>query len=502
MPDDIRPPQSLEDVRGLPFARPSPTSSPEWLLLLIVTLLAGVIRTLHLTARGFNFDEGFSVYLAQTSAANFKGLVWHSELNMALYYGVLRLWIVLGHSEFVLRMLGVLLATATVPVVYFLGKRLFDARTGLIAALLLAFHPSHFILAQSARSYSLAILMVCLASLFFLRGLQSPTWANWIGYSLFAAAAVYSHFFATLVIAAHAVSLLFLRRGVVRWKWLLTAASLMAVLLLPVLTFLLRRRDAANVAWVSPLSFDQAKYVFYSLTLSKSRSLTYVAAWALAAWYTLRRRATQSAWPFWFIACWLLIPPLIAVAISWLQPVLVERYLAVCIPAAALLAADGIAFLAQGRRVIALCLLVLTLIYSASGIRFYARHPEFGESWREATAYVMAQAHPGDEVVVMEGLPSLTFDYYRQNSTIRVPDVLIANSAAAPLPSPPPADVWFIGTNLLQPTWEQEAHRFLELHVNEYCSLTTQPQPGTIQVWHFRRCAPEATAIGVPPRAF
>lgn len=506
MPDDLRPPQSLEDVRDLPFARPSPTSSFEWLLLLIVMLLAGVIRTLYLTARGFNFDEGFSVYLAQTSAANFKGLIWHSELNMALYYALLRHWITLGHSEFVIRMLSVLLATATVPVVFSIGKRLFDTRAGLIAALLLAFHPFHLMLAQSARSYAMAILLVCLATLFFLRTLEDSTWVNWLAYALFAAVAVYSHFFAILVIAAHAVSLLFMRRSVVPWKRLLAAVFLVAILLSPVAVFLRRHRDAANVAWVSPLNFDQAKYVFYSLTLSKLRSLTYVTAWALAVWYTLRRNTSQGTWPFWFTACWLVVPPVIAIAASLLQPLLVERYLAVCIPAAVLLAADGITHLARRQRVIALGLLVLALVYSASGIRFYVRHPEFGENWREATAYLMARAHPGDEVVILEGLPPLVFDYYRQNSPTQVAGLQIAYSAEAPLPVPAPEDVWFLGSILLKPNWEQEAHRFEELHRNEYCSVPTERTPGTIQVWRFTRCAPEATGRGgdnvIPPRAF
>ncbi len=225
MSDDLRPPRSLDDGRGIAFAPSSSTTPVEWLLLVLITCLAGIVRTLQLAARGFTIDEGFSAYLALTSAANFKGLVWHSELNMALYYAVLRLWVVLGHSEFVVRMLSVLFATATVPVVYFLGKRLFNARTGLMAALLLAFHPFHFILAQDARSYSLAILLVCLASLFFLRGLQNATWINWLAYALYATAAVYSHFFAILIIAAHAASLLFLRRSMVPWKRLLLAAS-------------------------------------------------------------------------------------------------------------------------------------------------------------------------------------------------------------------------------------------------------------------------------------
>ena len=175
---------------------------------------------------------------------------------------------------------------------------------------------------------------------------------------------------------------------------------------------------------------------------------------------------------------------------------LVERFLSISIPAAVLLAADGIALVAQRSRVVALILLLLTVVYSVSGVRFYVRHPEFGESWREATAYLMTNAHQGDELVVAEGLPYLVFDYYRQYPTTKVPNLLIGNSAAAPLPSPPPSDVWFVGTNLLKPTWEEEAHRFAELHRNGYCSVPTEQMPGTIQVWHFKRCTAETTDSG------
>jgi|HubBroStandDraft_6_1064221.scaffolds.fasta_scaffold14053_5 mannosyltransferase len=470
---------------GLP-----PTTDKEWLLLLLITCLAGVLRTVQLTARGLNLDEGFSVFLAQTSGANFVGLIWRSELNMALYYALLRVWVHFGHSELVIRLFSVLLATATVPAVYFLGKRLFDGRTGLIAGLLLAVHPFHFALAQTARSYALVILMVCLASLFFLRGLSCPSAGNWTGYAFFAAVAVYSHFFALLVIVAHVASLAFLPRRSVPWKWLLMAWSLLAVLLLPVAVFLVGHRDAANVAWVGALSFEQAKYVLYSLTLSKSRWFAYAAAWAMAAWYTFRRRAGQSAWPFWFTASWLVVPPAITIAGSLLQPMLVERYLAICIPAAVLSAAGGIARVAQRRLIVGGGLLLLILFYSVSNIRFYIRQAGFDENWREATAFVMAGAHSGGEVVIVEGLPRLVFDYYRQASATTVPDLVIVGTADAPLPNPAPENVWFVGSMRLKPNWEDEAHRFRELHRQDYCSVASEPVTGPIKVWQFRRCDP------------
>ncbi len=475
---------------GQPLEGSPPTTRLEWSLLLLITCVAGGLRSVQLTARGFNLDEGFSALLAQTSGTNFIGLIWRSELNMALYYALLRVWVHFGHSELVIRLFSVVLATATVPVVYFLGKRLFDGRTGLIACLLLAVHPFHFVLAQSARSYALVILMVSLASLFFLRGLSCPSAGNWTAYALFAAAAVYSQFFALLVIVAQVASLAFLPRRSVPGKWVLTAWSLLALLLLPVVVFLLGHRDAANVSWIGTLSFEQAKYVLYSLTLSRYRWLAYAVAWALAVWYTFRRRDGQSAWPFWFTASWLVVPPAITIAGSLLQPMLVERYLAVCIPAAVLLAADGIVRVAQRRLIVGGGLLLLILFYSASSIRFYIRQAKFDENWREATAGLLASAHPGDEVVIMEGLPRVVFDYYRGNSVATVPGLVVANSADAPLPNPVPENVWFVGSMRLKPDWEEEANRFLGMHRQDYCSVASEPVTGPIKVWQFRRCNP------------
>jgi mannosyltransferase len=483
---------------GPPLEGAPPTTRQEWSLLLVITYVAGMLRCMHLTARGLNLDEGFSAFLAQTSGTNFVGLLWRSELNMALYYALLRVWVQFGHNELVIRLFSVLLATATVPVVYFLGKRLFDSRTGLIAGLLLAVHPFHFALAQSARSYALVILMVCLASFFFLRGLSRPSAGNWTAYALLAAAAVYSHFFALLVIVAHAASLAFLLRRSVPWKWLLMAWSLLALLLLPVAVFLLGHRDAANVSWVGTLRFEQARYVLYSLTLSKYRWLGYAVAWALAVWYTFRRPAGQSAWPFWFTASWLVVPPAITIAGSLLQPMLVERYLAVCISAAVLLAGDGIARVAQRRLAVGAGLLLLIVFYSASSIRFYVRQAEFDENWREATAFVMAEAHSGDEVVVMEGLPRVVFDYYRQASATKAPDLTIVGTADAAVPNPAPENVWFVGSTRLKPDWEGEGHRFLEMHRQDYCPVASEPVKGPIKVWQFKRCGAGSRAPRVP----
>jgi hypothetical protein len=120
--------------------------------------------------------------------------------------------------------------------------------------------------------------------------------------------------------------------------------------------------------------------------------------------------------------------------------------------------------------------LLLILFLPAFNIRFYVRHAEFDENWREATAFVVLGAHSGDEVVIMDGLPQVVFDHCRQTSPTAL-DLIIVGSADAPIPSLLSENVWFMGSTRLKSDWEGEAHRFLELHRQDYCYVAPTPSP-------------------------
>jgi uncharacterized membrane protein len=98
---------------------------------------------------------------------------------MGLYYCLLRLWVNLGESEFVLRSLSALAGVLAVGLVYVLGKRLFDTKVGLIGAALLATNSFHIQYSQEARAYSLMVLLTALSSLFFLRAIGHSSRNEW-----------------------------------------------------------------------------------------------------------------------------------------------------------------------------------------------------------------------------------------------------------------------------------------------------------------------------------
>ena len=123
----------------LPLPR---TGSPHAILVAIIVVAGAVLRVLHLGAPSFWLDEALSVSYARLPWAQFVQLMQSRELNMLPYYLVLRGWIRLGTTEWVVRSLSVIFSVATLPLFHRLGVRLFGPRAGLIALALLAVIPT------------------------------------------------------------------------------------------------------------------------------------------------------------------------------------------------------------------------------------------------------------------------------------------------------------------------------------------------------------------------
>ena len=412
---------------------------------------------------------------------------------MVLYYGLLRMWLYLGSSEFTARSLSVLCAVATIPVIYLVGVRLFGRAAALIACLLLAVHPFHLELSQQARSYPLVMLLVSLSSWYFLRSGQRclvdqlHTLCRSVrGFDL-------QSLFAGLVILAQWLTLL-LGPDRSRGKSWIRSLAILIALLIPAILYLLHSQRS-HVAWIPGPSWRQALEVLYSLSLSKGRCLAYLTLWGIALWCALRKATRASlALPVCRNA-WLLVPLAIIGVVGLVQPLWVPRFLAVCIPAAVLLAAAGMARLAHWSRTAGILTLLIVMFYSGSAIRFYLRHPEFSVDWRTAITYLLPRLQPGDEVV-MDPYVRYTFDYYRQASALKTPPVVMAGSLATSVPAPAPKNVWVIASVLVNPddkssgpqATQMQVRAFLDSHGKSYCALPRRPDQASVQVWQLQHC--------------
>jgi len=180
--------------------------------------LSFALANTNLGLRSLWWDEAFSVLIAQLDWPSFWTTILNWHMNQALYMFLLKLWIPLGDNETTVRFLSVVFATASVPIIYLVGKELFDSRTGVAASYLLAANGFFIFYAQEARCYSLLLFLTLSSSYFAIRCVKSPARKWWAGYIVLSILATYTHFFAVWVMLAHAVSLLFLPRKRINWK--------------------------------------------------------------------------------------------------------------------------------------------------------------------------------------------------------------------------------------------------------------------------------------------
>lgn len=126
-----------------------------WLVILI-TLIGGFLRVLLLGAKGMWLDETFSVWMASHPVPDMLQWIVRIDQHPPLYYVLLHYWIALtGDGAYDVRLLSALFGTATIPIIYLIGKRMSGVVVGLAAALILALSPFHIYFAQETRMYTL-----------------------------------------------------------------------------------------------------------------------------------------------------------------------------------------------------------------------------------------------------------------------------------------------------------------------------------------------------------
>ena len=121
-----------------------------------ITLIGGFLRVLLLAMKGMWLDETFSVWLVDHSLLNMLHWIVKIDQHPPLYYLLLHFWIALrGNAPYTVRLFSVLFGTATIPVIYLIGKRVSGLVVGLAAAVIMALSLFNIYYAQETRMYTL-----------------------------------------------------------------------------------------------------------------------------------------------------------------------------------------------------------------------------------------------------------------------------------------------------------------------------------------------------------
>lgn len=132
-----------------------------WLLVILIIAMATLLRLYRLDSQSFWIDEGYSVWAAQTFSSIDPATSYSSDTP--LYCFLLGQWMRLFDTDFGIRLLSVIFGVAAVPIIFFLGRSVFNNTVGITSALFLALSPFHIKYSQEVRVFSIFFFFLLFA---------------------------------------------------------------------------------------------------------------------------------------------------------------------------------------------------------------------------------------------------------------------------------------------------------------------------------------------------
>jgi uncharacterized membrane protein len=399
-------------------------------------------------------DEVISV-----NRASAQSLWARVNSQSSLYFVLLGLWTeVAGTTEWALRSLSALFGLAAVCLVYAIALKLFDRRTALVSAALLATSPYVIWYAQEARYVTLMLLTSLAMTYSFHRAVYGGGARWWLAYSVTSALALLTFVTIGLLIVAQGLYLLFQRdlRPLVR-KWLVSQFAIGLFFAPWFITRMAHGLPAVLSERPRLVTHDQGRsrdkmpmtdlvgtlpYTFFAFSagfslgpslkdLHESRSIKnlsshapllaplailYASLFALGLGRLRRERGTQM-----FLLLWLGVPLLgvFTIATMTTYHVYNTRYVAMALPAYLFILATGIAGIRRPRMQLGLLAAVL-LVHGVSLYNFYFDAQYGRPDARAAARYLESAAKPGEVILAVGNPRALNYYYQGEIPVIRV----------------------------------------------------------------------------------
>ena len=321
--------------------------------LALICVAGAVLRFATLDVQSLWYDEAVTAELLRMDLSGLLHAIPSSESSPPLYYVLGWLWThAFGTGEVGLRSLPALIGTATIPVVWALGRRIGGDGAGLVAAALVAVNPMLVWFSQEARAYALLVLLAALATLLWLRALERPRPGRAAAWSVVAALAVATHYYAIFLVAPQAVWLVVKLPGA-RQRAAAIAPLAVALVVLAPLAFKQRSNDSASFIRESALGtrilqvpkqllvgYDSPAETLLAVVSAVLLLIAAYGAWAFIT-RTTRTPARDDATRLAALVAAALLLPVLAALIG--EDHLITRNLLAVVPAAAALAGAGLA---------------------------------------------------------------------------------------------------------------------------------------------------------------
>lgn len=399
-----------------------------WLILIIAAALRliGANQSLWL-------DEAINVNNA--AGLSLKSLIANyslSDFHPPLWHVILHSWIkIFGSSEIAVRLPSVILGIATVWMIFLIGKKLFEEKTALIAATLMATAPLHIYYSGEARMYVLAAFLASLSVYFFIALLKKNTLILWFGFIVSTTLMLYSDYLPYFLIPVYIIYLVKNRKivGKAILRVFIPAFLLIFVFLIPWLIILPKQITgglsvaAATPAWAQVVGQGEIKNLlivpvkFTIGRISHDNNLIYALLFAPAGIFitflfllSLARISHLRS----FLWYWLAGPIILAYLASFFIPIFAYFRFIFVLPAFYLIIASAVNII--NWPLLTRFLLAIALSINLISVSIYFLNPKFQrENWRAAVSWVHQNSTPQTLALFESTFSVAPFDYYNHD---------------------------------------------------------------------------------------
>ena len=412
-----------------------------WLLLAILAVAAG-FRLYRLDGFSIWRDEAQTIFLARHSfPAGILQALLRADVSPPVYYFLLHFWDRVFGSDWGLRFFSVIWGLGTIPLLYWVGRRISDRNVALLAALAAALSPHHIVVSRTVRMYTLLPMASLLAMYFAYRLVTVPSdgvharekRTVWWGTVLSSVLLLYTHNVGALLILSLNVFVVWemlcrreVRARMVPWFTAQAAAAVSFLPWLPAFWHQLRSQGAVMGPWLAQQSrLSNALRLFNELTglaVPAGRPWLWMAVVAMGVFVVRFRRGIVAFYLRFSAGLTLLLcaffGPVILAALATPRSIgMIPSYVTLAaFPGMCFLIARGVNAV-RPRALTALVLVVLCIVWVQTVSVHYVRRTS---NLREIASYLSERVGSQDMIIIAPDYLASTFNYYFQGTQRQV----------------------------------------------------------------------------------
>ena len=164
-----------------------------FILLSVFTVLGFALRIFHIDFQSLWIDELLVILKAEQKSLLEIIEASKVDVHPPLYDYLIHFWIYFGKTAATLRFFSLIFGVGSIPVIYLVGKKIYDEKVGLTAAFILTIWPFSIWYSQEVRPYTLIFFLGLLSIGFFLEGIETNSWKYWTNFIILTTLCLYTN---------------------------------------------------------------------------------------------------------------------------------------------------------------------------------------------------------------------------------------------------------------------------------------------------------------------